>query len=71
MAEAGGALRAAISLSDGAVIADPFHRTTALVKLLHTRPDTLSSDQRVLGGTPTSLLRRLVGPRRRSWLTAS
>jgi hypothetical protein len=30
----GGEVRAAISLSDGAVIADPFHRTVEIVELL-------------------------------------
>ena len=34
VAEIGGELRAAISLSDRAVIADPFHPTAALVQLL-------------------------------------
>jgi hypothetical protein len=71
VAEVGGTLRAAISLTDGVVIADPFHRTTAMVELLRARSNTRLSDQRAVRRTPTSLLRRLVGLRKRSWLTAS
>ncbi len=37
VAECDGALRAAISLADGSVIADPFQRTAALVELLRAR----------------------------------
>jgi hypothetical protein len=37
VAEAGGALRAALSLADGAVVADPFHPTEALITLLRAR----------------------------------
>jgi hypothetical protein len=37
VAEVDGALRAAISLEDGAVVADPFHPTAALVELLRAR----------------------------------
>jgi hypothetical protein len=37
LAEVGGELRAAISLRDGARIADPFHRTAQLVELLELR----------------------------------
>lgn len=37
VAEDGGRLRAAISLADGRVIADPFHPTAALVELLRAR----------------------------------
>ena len=70
VAEVGGTLRAAISLSDGVVIADPFHRTTTIVELLRARSNTQLSDQRAVGRAPTSLLRRLVGLRKRSWLMA-
>jgi hypothetical protein len=69
VAEVGGILRAAISLTDGVVIADPFHRTTAIVELLRARGNTQLSEQRAVRRTPTSLLRRLVG--KRNWLTAS
>jgi hypothetical protein len=41
VAEADGALRAALSLHDGAVIADPFHRTAPLVALLVARAEQL------------------------------
>jgi hypothetical protein len=71
VAEVGGALRAAISLTDGVVIADPFHRTTAMVELLRARSSTQLSNQRAVRRTPTSLLRRLAGLRKHSWLTAS
>ena len=37
VAERGGELRAAISLADGAVVADPFERTAELVELLEAR----------------------------------
>ncbi|HTX12316.1 MAG TPA: hypothetical protein VME22_27110 [Solirubrobacteraceae bacterium] len=71
VAEAGGALLAAISLTDGAVIADPFQRTTTMVDLLRAYANTQLSDQPGARSTATSLLRRLVGLRKRSWQTAS
>jgi hypothetical protein len=71
VAEVSGTLRAAISLTDGVVIADPFHPTTAMVELLLARANTQLSDQRAVERTPTSLLRRLVDLRKRSWLTVS
>jgi hypothetical protein len=37
VAEVDDELRAALSLSDGRLIADPFHPTVALAELLHTR----------------------------------
>jgi hypothetical protein len=43
VAEVGGELRAALSLRDGGVIADPFHRTQALVDLLHARASQLTA----------------------------
>ncbi|HEV3391121.1 MAG TPA: hypothetical protein VG057_19010 [Solirubrobacteraceae bacterium] len=46
VAEAGDELRAALSLRDGAVIADPFHRTAQLVTLLQTRAAQLLRDDR-------------------------
>jgi hypothetical protein len=36
LAEVGGEVRAALSLSDGVVVADPFHPTAALAVLLRT-----------------------------------
>jgi hypothetical protein len=71
VAEVGGALRAAISLNDGVVIADPFHRTTALVELLRARANLQLADQRPRRPTPTSLLHRLARRRKRNWQTAS
>jgi hypothetical protein len=71
MAEVDGALRAAISLTDGAVIADPFHPTAALVELLRARANPQLSDQRTLRRTRTSLLRRLAGRHKRNWQTSS
>ena len=46
LAEVGGELRAALSLRDGAVIADPFHRTVQLVSLLQTRAEQRLVDDR-------------------------
>jgi hypothetical protein len=71
VAEVGGARRAAISLTGGVVIADPFHRTTAMVELLRAHAATQLPDQRPVRRTRTSVLRRLVGLRKRNWLTAS
>jgi hypothetical protein len=46
VAEADGELRAALSLGDDSVIADPFHPTAGLVELLRTRADQLRSAAR-------------------------
>src|SRR5262249_24085913 len=46
-------LRAALSLLDGSVVADPFHPTSQLVHLLTTRASQLNPD-----GNATPLLRR-------------
>ncbi len=43
LAEAAGDLRAALSLADGAVVADPFHPTAELVELLLARASQLSA----------------------------
>ncbi|HEY2161947.1 MAG TPA: hypothetical protein VGH24_11620 [Solirubrobacteraceae bacterium] len=43
LAEAGGELRAALSLADGAVVADPFHPSVALVDLLRARASQLTT----------------------------
>jgi hypothetical protein len=53
VAEVGGELRAAVSLGDRAVVADPFHPTAPLVQLL------LKRAEQVLGGDRTARLRRL------------
>ena len=42
LAEVGDELRAALSLSDGRVLADPFHPTQQLVELLRARAAELS-----------------------------
>jgi hypothetical protein len=44
LAEVGGELRAALSLADGAAIADPFHRTAWLVSLLTVRAEQLRGE---------------------------
>ena len=44
IAEAGGEIRAALSLRDGALIADPFHRTLAARELLRARAAQLRAD---------------------------
>ena len=54
VAEADGALVAARSLSTGAVIADPFRPTAAIVELLHARTRLLS------GAAPAGRLPRLL-----------
>ena len=50
VAEADGELRAALSLSDGAEIADPFHRTAPLAALLRARADQLRREPSRAGG---------------------
>jgi hypothetical protein len=42
LAEVAGELRAGLSLSDGTVVADPFHPTAALVELLQARARQLT-----------------------------
>jgi hypothetical protein len=44
VAEADGVLRAALSLHDGAVIADPFYRTASFVALLRARAEQLRGE---------------------------
>jgi hypothetical protein len=44
IAEADGELRAALSLRDGAVIANPFHRTASFVALLRARAGQLRAE---------------------------
>lgn len=43
VAEENAEVRAAVSLTDGAVIADPFHRTLSLVELLQFRAGRLDT----------------------------
>ncbi len=44
LAEEDDCVRAAVSLSDGAVVADPFHRTLSLVELLRLRAGRLGGE---------------------------
>jgi hypothetical protein len=44
LAEVGADIRAAISLTDGEVVADPFHRTTELVEMLRIRARGAAQD---------------------------
>lgn len=46
LAEVDGSLRAALSLSDGTVVADPFHRSIELVELLRARARQLGREPR-------------------------
>jgi hypothetical protein len=46
LAEVDGELRAALSLSDGAVIADPFHPTADLLALLRAHAASLTAPRR-------------------------
>jgi hypothetical protein len=55
VAKVGSDVRAAISLVDGSVIADPFHRTTELVEMLKIRAVAVSAARRAP-----------IAPRRRS-----
>jgi hypothetical protein len=47
LAEVHGELLAALALSDGTVISDPFQRTTDLIDLLHTRARQLDGPSKV------------------------
>lgn len=46
VADVEGELRAALSLADGSVIADPFHASAPLVELLAARARQLTADRR-------------------------
>lgn len=65
VAEQGGELRAAISLADLRVIADPFHQTAHLVELLRTRADQIRPRAAVPGAGVRTRLRALGG--RSTW----
>jgi hypothetical protein len=56
LGEVGGQLRAALSIADGAVVADPFHPSTALVDLLRARARQLT------GSAPARSLRSVRAP---------
>jgi hypothetical protein len=51
-----GEIRAAISIGDGTAIADPFHRTAELVRMLTARAEQL----RASAGSPDGELGRLL-----------
>jgi hypothetical protein len=67
IAEANGQLRAALSLRDGASIADPFHPTGATLQLLAARAAQLCGEPRRRGLLARGLR---VGPARQLWRTA-
>jgi hypothetical protein len=60
VAEIGGQLRAALSLSTGSVIADPFHPSAQLVELLRVRARQLRDARRPRRLARLGLRRRLV-----------
>jgi hypothetical protein len=68
IAEAGGELRAALSLSDGASIADPFHGTAATVQLLVLRAAQLCGTRRQRGRLGRALRTPVLS---RLWRTAA
>jgi hypothetical protein len=61
LAEMNGELRAALSMLDGTVIADPFHRTAAFVQLLRARAEQLAAEA---AATRRPAGRTRVGPAR-------
>lgn len=63
LAEVGGELRAALSLRDGAVIAEPFHSTAALVELLRARAGQLTGGGRARTRRWSLVRRSARGPR--------
>lgn len=69
VAEVDGRLRAALSLVDSAVIADPFQLTGELVELLHVRAEQLTAKPPARLATLRSPLRlaRALGLQPRSW----
>jgi hypothetical protein len=69
VAEVGGQLRAALSLADGRVIANPFHHTSELVNLLRARAFQLSDS--TCRRARCSRLRLLLDMLRRGRLAAS
>jgi hypothetical protein len=61
VAEATGRVRAAVSLADGAVIADPFDHTAGLIQLLHARAAQLRGRHPGQRRQFSSVVRRLWG----------
>jgi hypothetical protein len=62
VAEQDGALRAAVALADGRIIADPFHPTGELVDLLRLRRRRGAAELRL--GAPERRLRHALAARR-------
>jgi hypothetical protein len=60
VAEVDGEVRAALSLRDGAVISDPFHRTQPLVDLLLARVEHLAGADRAVRETRGRALSRWI-----------
>ncbi|MGH2993160.1 MAG: hypothetical protein ACRDL1_06460 [Solirubrobacterales bacterium] len=60
LAEAGGEVRAAYSLSEGRAIADPFHRTAELVELLELRAGQAGTNGRVIANPREQLRSQVV-----------
>ena len=63
LAEVDGQLVAALALSDGTVIADPFYPTAALIDLLRTRAAQLDDQSRVTRPRRLPWSRRVSQPR--------
>ena len=61
MAEVSGQARAAISLCDGSTIADPFHRTSAILELLAARAEHLRTDHPTRARRVRQVLVRAIG----------
>jgi hypothetical protein len=61
VAEIEGEVRAAVSIDDGSVIADPFHRTAELIALAETRAAQLRLERtrplRLVASTPSQAAR--------------
>ena len=66
LAEEGGELRAALTISSGAAIADPFARTTDLIALLRIRAEQLAGSERT--SARASGGRRVRLPRIAAWV---
>ncbi len=62
VAEVGGQMRAALSLADGSLVADPFTRTAELADLLHVRAEQLALEARD-GSRPKGMARRALHAR--------
>ena len=66
-----GELRAALSMANGTVIADPFHRTAELVEMLRLHARRAPSAERLRGGSALTIRRGRFVPRLRRALRAT